>query len=330
MDLIQLTERLMLLPSAPGFESWVRAFAQTFCNDNGIPCYEDAAGNLWLNVATKEEIPSAKLVFTAHMDHPAIEITSVSGKWAKGTWLGGGPKHLRGARVELFRSYPNKETCLGTVYEASVENEQPSKVIIELDTYTETKFDAACLYFKGMPTRYAGYVMGRATDDLVSVALLLDAFRARPKGMVGLLTRKEETHLRGAFDCIKEHLLDAKARVIVVETTEASTADVSMGKGPVIRYGDSDIVYSVDFVDAIRRVAEHLKGTNFNYQIQYASRGKTEADAFNMVGFPIAGISIPINGYHNKTVIGQVTVEVVSIADLKQTLTLLGALVGKA
>lgn len=338
MSIENVILNILSLPTAPFCESWVRAKCIAFCSQKNIPYYQDNAGNLWVNAQSEAAVASAKVVFVAHMDHPGIAIRDFYGApdgiYAQGVWLGGGPKNVRDLPVTIFSNAESALKIDGQIVYHSVEKEHPKNVkikvsdpdkkwarlVAEADSFAPW---GACLKFQQLPASVemqGEQLVARANDDLISVAILLEAFSvgATP-GAVILLTRDEEKGMAGTHAALATRQVSKDAKVISVEVTDFTFAQVTMGDGPVVRYGDAETQYSAELSAKIQEIADQYRKMNaqFHVQVQGTSIGTTEAGSFAQSGYQCSGLSIPLQNYHNKTPDFRVAPEIVHMSDVR-------------
>lgn len=258
--------------------------------------------------------------------------------FAEGTWLGGGPLDIRSHDVLIFSHVDACAVFNGKVVRHTVNGMRgPDKVTIEVQAnqvfswlgqtqllgkrQTRSLLEAlcsakgfqtlgpwgACLWYKKQGVsagvrKHQGFWQTKAADDLIGVCALLESIRhTRAKGCVLLLTRAEESGFHGALDVLTKKRLNPKMTRVVSIETSATLPGALLGKGPVVRLGDRSTVFSPAFVYWVQSKAAELakKNKRFAYQRRVMDGGSCEATAFNCFGFEVAGLSTPLQNYHN-------------------------------
>lgn len=323
-DLPLLLESVLTQPTAPFRESWVKRAIMTFCNESRVPVYEDETGNLWAGARTRKEAQNASLVFVAHMDHPGMVITGFRQRaghiFAKAKWLGAGPMDIRNFDVKVFSDVNALTVFDGVVRSHTTGPRGADDVEIEIKpselaraAATERGLKAlgpwgACLWYhrQGVPTgvlKTKDLWITKAADDLVGACAILDGYvrAGRPRGVVTLLTRAEESGFHGTLAVLKKKMLDPEKTLMISVETSAQLPGAELGKGPVVRLGDRSTIFNPAFVYWTQLRAAELAARDkaFHYQRRVMDGGTCEASAFNMYGFQVAGISTPLKNYHN-------------------------------
>lgn len=324
-----LIETILTQPTAPFRESWVKRAVLSYCRAERIPLREDALGNFWVNVRHPAEIARARMVFVAHMDHPGMVIRGFRRRggrvFADARWLGGGPMDIRGHEVQVFSDVNALLVFDGVVRSHTRGPRGPEQVTLEITAGRVGSKDlareactprglrqlgpwGACLWYRkaGVPAGVAargGKWHTKAADDLVGVCAILRGLRlARRSGVVGLLTRAEESGFHGALHVIRKKLLDPRKALVVSVETSAELPGARPGGGPVVRLGDRTTVFDPAFNHWLTARAEELARLDrtFRFQRRVMDGGTCEATAFNCYGFVTTGLSTPLVNYHNQ------------------------------
>ena len=341
-NMSQLLEDVLMQPTAPFRESWVKRSVASICADARLPLFEDDIGNLWVGARNLREAHRASLVFVAHLDHPGIVITGFrqtpSRILATGTWLGGGPMDIRSFDVKVF-SDVNGLTVLDGVVSSHTKGPRGAKdVEIEIKpsalaraacTLTGLKSLGpwgACLWYRkqgvatGVVKRKERWVT-KAADDLVGVCALMAGYAraGKPRGVVALLTRAEESGFHGTLAVLEKKLLNPKKTLMISVETSSQLPGAELGKGPVVRLGDRATIFSSAFVYWTQARAAELaaRDKSFKYQRRVMDGGTCEATPFNCFGFQVAGISTPLHNYHNIAASGRPEPEAVDVGDVE-------------
>jgi putative aminopeptidase FrvX len=292
----KLLDDILCQLSAPEREFRIEQYLLNLCKKQKIPYRKDEQGNLWVNAKTEKQIEAAKIILVSHLDHPGIRIDSFHKEGedllAHGTWLGGGPLDIEGARVWVFGAGP-KDMVPGKVLEASYQSDRPSKVTIKImDDLPDHSGDwGACF---AIPTQInATEIRTRSADDLISVCADFQALMnlGFPEGAVALLTHSEEINLEGTEKLLKKKIINPHTRILVVDTTEGSSRH--LGKGIIIRAGDEEAEYSADQTQWLERT---LRGIP---QETKKTQGATEGTCFIEHGYAVGSLAVPVLHQHN-------------------------------
>lgn len=179
------------------------------------------------------------------------------------------------------------------------------------------------------PMRNARLLMGKAFDDRVGVALVIEALQhfavnAHPNTLYGVGTVQEEVRTRGAMTAVAAVQPDV---AIVLEGTPADDApgvnkdeaQGRLGDGPQIRLFDPTMITN-------RKLADYVLATarthGIPHQIAVRVSGGTDAEKIHVAqrGVPTIVIGVPVRYAHSH-------VGIISLDDYQETLRLLIALV---
>lgn len=332
--------RTLSQPTAPFRESWTKAALFQECMKQRLPVAFDPVGNLWVGAKNFSEIRSAKMIFVAHLDHPGFIVQrfyrSKKRCYAEAQWLGGGPMDIRNKEVCLFSDFQVGLKMKGRVLSTTKGTRSVDRAVIELDSFIPYEAEdldhwGACLMYPEAPkgVRIAGdRVITKAADDLIGACALVAAFTAaRPKkGLVFCLTRAEESGFHGTLEILKHGWIKPeRTRMISIETSSWRPG-AELGKGPVLRLGDRVSLFDHYLVEWMESAAMRLqkKNSRFNFQKRVMDGGSCEASAFKAFGFEVAGLSTPLENYHNiapKT--GEAKAEIVNLSDVEKLTVLL-------
>lgn len=392
LNLNSMVFDLLSTPTAPFRESWVLWKIERFAAKLKLNIWSDRVGNLWLGAKNKTDVTKAQLVFVAHTDHPGFVVEDFN--WAAsgtatavGKWLGGGPtneKKLLNHGVRLFSHahsaliFDGKITKVvpksaGSIAGASMELKlSPSeKTLFSKGSFRRELLHkhgpwGACLWFKGEQVRLStcrpGILETKAADDLAGVAAIIYAYAkaGRPKGVVALLSRAEESGFHGTMDVLESGLLSAARTTIVSIETSSQLPGAVQGAGPVVRCGDRSSVFHPGATKWIQNAAEFERGPkeaipqdkrpqssvvrypgndassggsscrSFTFQRRVMDGGSCEGSAFNAYGFVVGAISIPLGGYHNVGPKKEPVLESIAWSDVVHTTQLLQRLMKDA
>lgn len=288
-------EQLTALPTAPGHENRVMAWARAWAGRRSdLTTRFDRHGNLL--ITQKGRKPKAPVVAVAHTDHPGFVVAAVQGRQVRVEFRGGvRPPYFESARVELFDS--EDRPYRGRLVE--FEPESGSGVV---------RLDRAGALASGDVGRFAfqrrsggkGEIHAPAHDDLAGVAAALSALdrvRSRPalRHFGVLLTRAEEVGFIGAIAAARSGTLAPESRVLSIECSR-SFADSPIGGGPIIRVGDASSVFDHGLTNLI---SEAARADGIRHQRKLMAGGSCEATAFVAYGYAAAGLCLPLGNYHN-------------------------------
>lgn len=340
-------ERLLLefasAPAAAGHEGAVERMVERWASRRPeVALRRDACGNLLVSrKGFARAIRSrAPLYITAHMDHPAFVVLSVSGKEVELEFRGGvHDQYFKGARIEIFdaglkRSFPARIISLDA-------GAKPFKTV-SARLERRAPVSAGCLgrwLFPGSSVK-KGIARANGCDDAACVAAALIAYDGllAEKGLehVALLfTRAEETGFVGAIGAARGGTMPKNARLLCLECSRSFPHDSPIGAGPIVRVGDKMSVFSPELTNAVSDIAAAYGKENpsFRFQRKLMPGGTCEASAFSFYGFRSSCLCLPLGNYHNmadidgvlagkKARVGQ---EFVSTADFHGMIELLEA-----
>lgn len=179
-----------------------------------------------------------------------------------------------------------------------------------------------------LPLRNPRLVSGKAFDDRVGVALLIDALRSlaeqdHPNTVYGVGTVQEEVGIRGAKTAVEQVDPDV---AIVLEGTPADDfpganrdeAQGVVGQGPQIRLFDPTMITNRKFAQFVIVTAQACQ---LPHQVAVRTGGGTDAKAIQLhrCGVPTIVLGVPVRYAHSH-------VGILSLDDYEQTLQLLLAL----
>ena len=320
------------LPTAPYHEGYVAGYIRRFASDRGWACDMDAAGNLFVRyrhgVGGETVTP---LVFEAHLDHPGFHVDAVDGSTATMSFLGKAPAvELVGTRLQIYGDPPDAASTPEPVGGGTVTKihrrdgfYRPLAVEVELEEpHADVRPGGFAVF--DLPTwslAPGGHRLhARAHDDLAQVAavlVLLDRLhREQPDADVtGLFTRAEEVGFVGARAAAESGRLPADAVVIVLECS-----GLPAERGFVVRAGDFTSMYDGWATTRLMQLADARAAADpgFLYQTPIPRRGTCNASLFAALGFRAAGLTLPMQNYHNQGPDGPAA----EIIDLRDWITL--------
>jgi endoglucanase len=302
----------------------VRDWAASQLAQAGVAHCEDGHGNLVVGASSLrayQRLLRARRgplpVLIAHMDHPGFQGQRwLSAQRMAVRWHGGGPRRrLAGARVWLAAG---GQQIAGTLHHARLSRDGTRLEQAEVRLVRPfAPRPPARTVSGGLDFRAPSWISGqriytRAADDLVGVFAIVESARRlaaahpadRQPEFIALLTRAEEVGFIGAIAHLEDGWLQSARRPLCCVSLEASSnrPGALPGKGPVIRLGDRQTVFSAD---ANRRIAA-LAATLLpgRHQQRLMDGGTCEATATLAYGLPTGGLAIPLGNYHNQNLDG--------------------------
>jgi endoglucanase len=319
MDLETLKHSLHFIlskPTAPFRETQVMSALKLLCNEAQLPFVQDNFGNIWINVKNFSDLKNVNLLVVAHTDHPGIVIEKIERKKLYGKWLGGGPKDIQNSIFEVFSE--NVSTFAKVVSHTSGPR-GPDKVILELlanfNFYKkEIKKLGACLSFESNKIKdniifKNNQCITKAADDLAGTVCSFLALKEALKESKNLrktallFTRAEESGFHGTLYVLRKKILNSKkTKILSIEASSRLSPNGLPDFGPILRLGDRMTLFNHDFTYALESIAKKIQAQdkNFKYQKRIMDGGACEASAFNLYGFKVSGISLPLINYHNQ------------------------------
>jgi putative aminopeptidase FrvX len=302
-DPLWIARRLLAVPTAPFHEDGVMARLRELLGGLGLKPAADRQGNL---IAGYRRGRGPRWALVAHTDHPGLEVTSVRGRAARATFLGGVlPKALPGARVRLFG--PGGARGRGMIREVRMVRGE-KRLTLDLETPADGIGPGAFGTLDLGPAAVTGRaIRAVAVDDLIGcatiVAVLAHCVRHGLPGRIdGIFTRAEEIGFGGAQLLAEGGRLPADTLVVSLEASMALPG-AQPGRGPVIRTGDRATVFDSGLEHHLHTVAKDLAAADpsFAFQRQLMGGGTCEATVFTALGYRAAGLACPLTNYHNVT-----------------------------
>ncbi len=314
---------LTALTTAAGREQHVIRWIENWlANRPSLTLTTDAAGNLLI---LHKDAATSPVLFTAHLDHPAFTIDSITDDHtAHLTFLGGvHPHYFDNARIVLYPANPG--SALSPVTANITAREEPDPPTRLYRTCTAQSDEPLTGFITGdiatwdLPetTITDGILRARVCDDLAALAAAFDAIDALQQTdaaqRVGILcTRAEEVGFIGAIAACKLGTIPKDARVLALENSR-SFPDSPLGAGPIVRVGDRLSTFSPTLNAAVARCAQTLAGavesdvgrpnitdeTSFKWQRKLMPGGACEATAYSAYGYEATCICLPLGNYHN-------------------------------
>ncbi|MBI2346555.1 MAG: hypothetical protein HYV03_06710 [Deltaproteobacteria bacterium] len=323
----RILSQVLSLPTAPMHEEAVARFVRAFASRQGLGVRADRFGNLLLRSGSGRP----RYVVMAHMDHPGFEVVGHRGRRVIVKIRGGlDPRASARARLRFFVGGQEiRGRGVGhLVTRASAGHRRPTMTFHAVTEQPVPR--GAFAMFDIPPVRVTnGIVRARAIDNIANCALILDLLATacrRRQPVMGVLTRAEEIGCVGARALLRARALPHGVPVIVLETSSAKAAKVTIGAGPVIRVGDKVAAFDPVIDMWLHHVASRLvKQGSFRFQRALMPGGMTEGTYYMMEGLSVGSLAIPLGNYHNRGTNGP-RPEQISWSDWRQLKQLLLAL----
>lgn len=342
MNTRDLLTRICSQPTAPFRENWVAAELIQILEEEKIPYFQDAAGNLIAGAAKPIDLERGfGIGLMAHMDHPGFHVDGPEGKNPNrylATFWGGAPfDGMIGEKVRIYSPHERDWSRTGTICAVGPANPKAEGRGITIDfdlaagetlpAYTFGSFDLPGINIEG------DQVFTRAADDLAGCAIALgaviDQFRDRkakqphnPAPLFAIFTRGEEVGFIGCIALLEEGLIHKNNWMLSLEASR-ELPEAEFGKGPVLRTGDRACLFDVEFSAVSWLVAQQLEAETksserpFIYQRRLMSGGTCEATPLTLFGFPAAGVAVPLRNYHNIGADLNPASEIISLSDVE-------------
>ena len=150
-----------------------------------------------------------------------------------------------------------------------------------------------------------GVFRARVCDDLAGCAAMVCLLEELVTGEVAghvilLFSRAEEVGFAGVIAVCEKGGIPKGSRIIGLEMSKA-VHPVVQGKGPVVRVGDRQGVFSPGLTHFLTQAAGHVADGDptFGYWRALMDGGMCSTTAFVAWGYDAAAICLPLNGYHN-------------------------------
>ncbi|WP_428387631.1 M20/M25/M40 family metallo-hydrolase [Mucisphaera sp.] len=308
----------------------------------------DAFGNLLLKPTARIR---PRLIFTAHMDHPAFwALRTIGPNRLLAQWMGRIPtKAMPGQAVRFWTAGRKlKESQLptpwldsdpplrlsgkpvdGRVRRVLDSNELGDPGLVEIDIKQPVQPGSIGMWKLSDPAIRRNQIHARAIDDVAAVAALLSTMRNLSKAGLSppiaiLLTRAEEGGFFGAIDHVKQIRNASQAPTYITLEMSMARPEVLVGSGVVIRLGDRQTTYDPPTANWLSKTASELADTDprFTYQRQLMPGGTCESTVFQAALGRAGALCLPLGNYHNLTPSGSIGHEYISLADYRDLITL--------
>ena len=299
-------------PTAAGREGRVQSFLDRWLSARrrSLKFTRDEVGNLL--VTGRGRSRRAPILITAHLDHPAFVVRSITDRMVEMEFRGGVlDPYFENARIELFDDADRRSTAIITELDSEAKPFKLARARL-VSRRGDLRPGDVGRWLLGRPTISRGRLRTDACDDLAAAAAALVAFDAirRRKGTehVGLLfTVAEEIGFIGAIDAARSGFIPADARLICLENSR-SFAESPIGGGAIVRVGDRMSIFDQALTNRISDLCqtESNRDRSFRWQRKLMPGGACEATAFGTYGYQSTCLCLPLGNYHNMSQIDEV------------------------
>jgi len=321
--LFQLLKDMDEIISVSGYEDEMRNYIIKELEPFSDELWSDSMGNL---IAVKKGAGEGKVMIAAHMDEIGLMVKHVSKEGfirfaPVGGWT---PIILPGQRVLIKTSKGDVvKGVIGSKPPHIMKPEEAKQVIpiedLFIDIGASSKEEVSKLGIEiGSPvvidrgaSRLVGdIVTGRAFDNKVGVAVMIEAFKSveNPSfDIYAVATAEEEVGLKGARVAAFSIAPDVGLALDTTIASDIPGVDESkhitkLGKGPAIKVMDgrsgSGLIASPAVRKKLMEVAEDL---GIPYQLELLTGGTTDASIIQLTkeGVPTGAVSIPTRYIHS-------------------------------
>lgn len=314
----------------PGSEETIRTVIREHVKSFADELRVDSLGNLIAKKRGNGSSPRRKIMLAAHMDEVGLIVTHIDAKgfirfsalgpvqqlallgqrcrFSDGTIgvIGRELKHAKAKELEFDRLFIDIGQGDG----------KGSRVAVG---------DAASLC--GDFVDSDGYLVGKAFDDRVGCAILIETMRRLAKSsndVYFVFTTQQQVGSRGATTATFGIQPDLALAVDVTDTgdtPESTTMEVALGKGPAIKIKDQGILVSPLVRDMLIGAARIAK-VPYQFEVMLQSRNDAEAMQLSREGTLAGAISIPMRYSHT-------TSEMIDVKDSQNAVLMLLGLLNK-
>lgn len=307
LDLRKRLEQVLPVPTAPFHEAGIVELLQDFAATTpGVRSRLDSCGNLELVYGPGRP----RLLYQAHMDHPAFHANGDGTATARG-----------GIKVKEVVGHRLKTLDGATSVEVSGVAKKPVHTIRLRGGRGLKRGTPLILDLPGIRIT-KDHVRARVIDDLCSVAICLTVvdrlIKARWKGTLGFLfTRAEEVGFVGVSGWVKTTRYPKSTTIVNMETSRA-LPHTPLGAGPIVRVGDRVCTFDPEVTMGLTLAAGKRP-----HQRALMDGGGCEATAFTLAGFSAGAVCLPTKNIHNHKPRGGMGLEYVHKDDAENMVRLL-------
>ncbi|MFZ5855854.1 MAG: M42 family metallopeptidase [Chloroflexota bacterium] len=329
----QLLQTLTQIPAPSGREDELRAAVQKMIQPYADEVRVDALGNLIARKGKKAK-DGKRIMLAAHLDEVGVIVSHVDARgFARISPLGGFAPHRKvGMRVRFLNG---ARGVIGLERDAEQKERVPGMDRFFIDTGARNQvsnppvkvgdvavFDAE---FQDLGDR----IIGRALDDRIGVALLIESLTRLKSGRNEIwyvFTVQEEVGARGAGPA--SYGIDPEIGLAVDVTIANDTPNtrqrnpLALGGGPAIKLKDAGVVADPRLVEMLTRAAEENR---IPHQFEIAEGVASDARAMQLTGLgaQAGGIAIPLRYLHSPS-------EMIDMTDVNNAGRLLAAFLREA
>lgn len=332
---LDLIERLSNLSGVSGDERDVRQVIVDEIAPFEADYEVDPLGNLLVKQSPQDGVRTLNVMVAAHMDEVGFMLTAREGEGIyRFDKVGGIPdKYVAGKAVLVG---PDEiPGVIGVKPVHFLEKKKKGKIVpidqLRVDVGPENDKQVQVgdrAVFNTLFRRQEDHLMGKAFDDRLGIALLIELVKHPPRhiNLFAAFTVQEEIGLRGAG--VAAYALDPDCSVVLDATPardfpvwdsaqENISYNTRLGAGAAIYTADAGTLSDPRLVEHFIRTAEEQE---LPYQRRQPGGGRTDAAAIHgqRAGIPSISISVPTRYLHSP-------VCVVNIDDYRSTLNLLQA-----
>ena len=323
MKLVDVLKKLSDANGVTGREDQVRSLMKKYLKPYVDEVREDKLGNLIGFKKGKKDAPTVMLA--AHMDEVGLMIKNIKKKgFLQFTKIGGMDDRILLAQKVIVHTDKGPLPGIIGSKPVHIQKEEERKKVIDadklfIDVGAKTKEEAEkmgvqvgdTISFDTKFCRLSGnVVLGKAFDDRVGCAMLVEVLRKLPKVDCNLYvvgTIQEEVGLRGATIAAFQIMpdlgiaLDASVAGDMPGVGEGE-APAKMGAGPVVTVADAGLIAHPK---VLRLIIDSAKKNKIPYQLETGIRGATDAAriALSREGVPSGVVSVPARYIHSPAAI---------------------------
>ena len=321
--MIDLMKQLVACNSPSGHEKAVRDFIRKKVAPFADEVRVDRLGNLLVRKGERTK-NGLRVMIAAHMDEIGLVATHITeGGFVRVSNLGG--VHGAYALGQRVRFMNGTQGVIGHEFEGfTSEKISLDKLFVDVGATSMEDCpvqigDAAV--FDGRFQELNGRWTGKALDDRVSVAVLIETLRIlgkSPHELWFVFTAMEEGGRKGAGPAafgIDPDIGIALDVLTAGDTPKGYQSPVVLGKGPVLKMMDARLIADPALMQAVDAAAEKI---GLSMQRAVLKRGATDGSMIQIVreGVPTANLGIPARYIHSP-------VELVDARDVEKTVSLL-------
>lgn len=318
---LEMLKELSELDGISGRESYVRKYVRKKFSELGIEdVTRDGLGSVVGRLVGDEKGP--KIILSGHMDEIGLMVTKITDEgFLKFQPVGGWWSHVLLAQEFTVTTSEGKKyrAVAGAKAPHLLSPEEREKTVnvddMFLDIGVESREEAEGLGIRigdmAVPARTFAtlanpkYLLGKAWDDRIGVAVFLEVMRrlkedGHPNVIFGVGSVQEEVGLRGAKTSGQMVNPDIAFAIDVTAAKDTPKTDNSLklGQGPAILVYDSSLIAHVGLRERVVAIA---KEEGIPVQLDFLKRGGTDAGAISLVhsGVPSLPICIPARYIHS-------------------------------